>query len=104
VQIFLGLQTPNLRLRQAHVDLASIVCCSEEILLGLQTPNLSLGQAHVDLVSIACCTEENNLDLQMKRLWPNGFVWRTVPYEVQRLKAGLVAFRALEDYHTRRLQ
>jgi len=35
----------------------------------------------------------------MKRLWLNGFVWSTVPHDVQRLKAGFVAFRALEDYH-----
>jgi len=40
----------------------------------------------------------------MKRLWPNDFVWNTVPHDVQRLKAGLAAFRALEDYHARRLQ
>jgi len=72
---------------------------------------------------LACCTQESKRKRNdeaieseqcmsvrdegiatMKRLWQNGFVWHTVPHDVQRLKAGLVAFCALEDYHARRLQ
>jgi len=37
----------------------------------------------------------------MKRLWPNGFVWRTVPYCTHKLQRGLTAFLALENYHAR---
>jgi len=52
-----------------------------------------------------CMSVRDEMIATMKRLWPNGFVWHTVPHDVQRLKAGLVAFRALEDYHhARRLQ
>ena len=51
-----------------------------------------------------CMSVRDEVIATMKRLWPNGFVWSTVPYDVQQLKAGLVAFQALEDYHARRLQ
>jgi hypothetical protein len=46
-----------------------------------------------------CVSVRDEVIATMKRLWPNGFVWRTVPHDVQKLEAGLVAFRALEDYH-----
>ena len=51
-----------------------------------------------------CMSVRDEVIATVKRLWPNGFVWSTVPYDVQRLKAGLVAFQALEDYHAQRLQ
>jgi len=51
-----------------------------------------------------CVSVRDEVIATMKRLWPNGFVWRTVPHDVQKLEAGLVAFGALEDYHARRLQ
>jgi len=46
-----------------------------------------------------CVSIRDEVIAAMKRLWLNGFVWRTVPHDVQKLEAGLVAFRALEDYH-----
>jgi len=56
------------------------------------------------LESEKCMSVRDEVIATMKRLWPNGFVWRTALHDMQKLEAGLVAFRALEDYHARRLQ
>ena len=72
-------------------------------ILSLPEPQILRLQAEENLLT-AALNGGKIVIATMKRLWPNGFVWSTVPHDVQRLKAGLVAFRALEDYHARRLQ